>query len=102
MAHTAAVSVFGTVIVLLICIYSSLESHTFDLIIEVLTLIWLMTLYVPSDLSFISTQFLILNLDGWFVVSSISLLFFDIPLLYYIILYYYINLRSSIICYLSS
>ena len=90
MAHTAAVSVFGTVIVLLICIYSSLESGTFDLIIEVLTLIWLMTLYVPSDLSFISTQFLILNFDGWFVVSSISLLFFDIH--YYVILYYIITL----------
>ena len=26
--------------------------------------------YLPFDSSFISTQFLVLNLDGWFVVSS--------------------------------
>ena len=39
--------------------------------------------------SFISTQFFVLNLDGWF---GVCLLLFDIPLLYY-----HINLRSLII-----
>ena len=48
------------------------------------------TFYVES--SFISTQFCVLNLDGWFVLYK-NLLFFDIW-----ILYYYINLRSLTIC----
>ena len=49
----------------------------------------LLALYVPRDSSFISTEFVLLHLDHWFVVSS-SRLVFDIPLLYYIILYYII------------
>ena len=44
--------------------------------------------YVPFDSSFTSIQILVLNFDGWFVVSSER---FDIPLLYYD---YYINLSS--------
>ena len=46
----------------------------------------LLLFYAPCDSSFISTQFLVLNLDGSFVVLSKSLLFFDIPLLYYYII----------------
>ena len=49
-------------------------------------------LYVPHESSFMSSQFFVLNLT-----SLTSLIFFDIPLLYY-----YINLRSStIFCTLS-
>ena len=56
-----------------------------------------MVLYVPCALSFISIQFLDLNLDDWFGVLSTKFIIFDIPLLYY-----YINIRSSIIFCLSS
>ena len=53
-------------------------------------------LYVPRE-SFISTQFFVLNLVDWFWCNIRHLLFFDIPLLYY-----YINLRSSLtLCILS-
>ena len=52
----------------------------------------------PLDSSFISIQFFVLNLDGWFDAYYLTnLLFFDIPLLYC-----YTNLNSSIICCLSS
>ena len=56
----------------------------------------LLKLYVPRDLSFISTQFLFLNVDGWFFVwwSKFILFWYSV-----IILHYYINLRSSIILY---
>ena len=54
----------------------------------------LLTLYVPCDSSFISTQFLLLNLDDWFVVSSNKLIIFWYS---FIISYCYINLRSLII-----
>ena len=47
--------------------------------------------------SFISTQFLVLNLNGLFDALSNKFAIFDIPLLYC-----YTNLNSSIICYLSS
>ena len=47
-------------------------------------------------LSFISTQFLVLNLDGLFDECLTNLLLFDIPLLHS-----YTNLHSSIICCLS-
>ena len=50
-------------------------------------------MYVPLDSLFISTQFFVLNLDGWFDVFSNNFFFFDIPLLYY-----YTNLNSSINC----
>ena len=58
----------------------------------------LLKLYVPRYLSFISTQFLVANFDDWFVVSSkkFIILWYSI-----IILYYHINLRSSIIFCLS-
>ena len=45
--------------------------------------------YLPFASLFISTQFLFLNLDGWFVVLSNRLITFDIPLLYYHYYYYY-------------
>ena len=69
---------------------TSLWSHEFYLIIEVLNLIWLLSLYVPRDSSLISAQFLVLNLDGSFVVLSNKFIIF---LLFFIIF----NLRSSII-----
>ena len=47
--------------------------------------------YALWELPFILTQFLVLNLDGWFWCLT-NLLFFDITLLYY-----YILLKSSII-----
>ena len=53
---------------------------------------------VPRDSSFMSTQFFILILDGWFGVLSNKFLLFDI----FDILYDYINHRSSIIFCLSS
>ena len=61
----------------------------------VLNLIWVLTLYVPLDSSFLSTQFFVLNLDSWFGVLSNKFIIFDIQLLYY-----YTNLNSSIISYL--
>ena len=53
-------------------------------------------LYTPYDSSFISIQFLVLNLDGWFSALPNKFLF-DISLLYY-----FINIRSSILFCLSS
>ena len=51
----------------------------------------------PLDSSFISIQFFVLNLDGWFDAYYLTnLLFFDIPLLYC-----YTNLSSWIVCCLS-
>ena len=76
----------------------------------VLNLILLLS-YLPFDSSFISTQFFVLNWEDWFVVSLvyfIGLLFFDIPLLCYLILLLLLlywssfNLRSSIIFCVSS
>ena len=93
--------VFVTDIVPLTYMYALLWSHKFDLIVEVWNLICSLTLYTPRDLSFFSTQFLVLNLEGSFVVSSNNFIifwFFIIILLYY----YYINLRSLIICCCSS
>ena len=52
------------VIVLLTSIYASLESYKLDFNIVVLNLISLLILYIPLDSSFISMQFLVLNLDG--------------------------------------
>ena len=45
--------------------------------------------YVPHESSFVSTQFFVLNLMGWFGVLSNK--FFDIPLLSYYIKYQIIN-----------
>ena len=57
-----------------------------------MNLIWLFVLYFPRESSFISTQFFVLYLEGCLVYCLIRLLFFDILLLYYCI-----NLNSSII-----
>ena len=48
---------------------------------------------VPLDSSFISTQFLVLNLDGWF-----DALFNKVSILDILLLYCYTNLNPSIIC----
>ena len=50
-------------------------------------------MYVPLDSWFISIQFFVLNLDGWFGALSSKSVIFDI-----LLLYYYGNLNSSIIC----
>ena len=58
-----AAAVFGTVIVPVTNMYESLSSHKFQLIIDLLNLMLLVS-YLPFHSSFISTQFLVLNLDG--------------------------------------
>ena len=58
----------------------------------------MLALWVPRDSSFISTQFLVLNLNGSFGVLSNKFIIFWYP----IIIYYYINLKSSIISCLCS
>ena len=58
----------------------------------------LLVLYVNRDASFISAQFLVVNLDSLFDVSSSEFTIFWYSI---ITLYYYINLRSSIIFCLS-
>ena len=55
--------------VLLFSKYVSIIIITYNLNIEVLNLIWHVS-YTPCESSFISTQFLVLNLDGWFGVLS--------------------------------
>ena len=59
-----------------------------------------MVLYVPRELSFISNQFFVLNLDGWFGVlcNKFAILRYSIIVL----LNYYIDLNLSIIYCLSS
>ena len=52
-------------------------------------------MYLPLDSSFISNQFFLRGLDGWFDVLSNKCIIFDVPLLYH-----YTNLNSSIICFL--
>ena len=75
--------------------YASLQSHKFDLIIKVSNLIWLLSLYVPRNSSVVSTQPLVLNLDGLLCVLSNKLIVFVYSVIIYH--YYYVNLRSSII-----
>ena len=58
-----AATVFGTVILPLTSMYESIKSYKFDLIVDVLNLMLLLS-YFPFDSSFISTLFLVLNLDG--------------------------------------
>ena len=53
-----------TVIFPLASIYESLWSQKLHFSIDILNFIFLLGEYVPSDSSFISTQFLVLNLDG--------------------------------------
>ena len=57
----------------------------------------LLTLCVPLDSSFVSTQFFVLNLDGCFHSLPNKFIIFDIPLIYY-----HTSLNSSIICCLFS
>ena len=72
----------------------------FDLIIEVLNFILLLTLYIPCDSSFIWIQFPVLNSDSGF--NLLSNKFFLYIFYYYITLYCYIKLILSIVFYLSS
>ena len=61
--------------------------------IEVLNLNWLLVLYVPRASSFISIQFFVLSLIGWFDVLSNKFIIF-------LIFHYYtitLNIRLSII-----
>ena len=82
-----AVYVFGTVMVPLTSMYASLQSHKCDRIIDVLNLVLLLS-YILFDSSFISTQFLAINLDGWFIVSYYGFIVWYSIIIYY----YYINL----------
>ena len=65
-AHVAVASSPAPVIVIvpLTSIYESAQSHKLDLSIVVLNLMSLQVVYSLLDLSFISTQFFVLNLDG--------------------------------------
>ena len=63
-ALASAAAVLLTVIFPLTSIYASLKSHKLDLSIAALNLICLLGEYAPLMSSFISTQFLVLNLDG--------------------------------------
>ena len=63
-ASTSAAAVLLTDVFPLAIIYASLCSHKLELSTEVLKLICQLTGHVPSDLSFISTQFFFLNLEG--------------------------------------
>ena len=61
------------------CTYSmftSRQSYKIDLNSEVLSLIWLLVLYVPYKSSFISSQIFVLNLVGWFGVLSNNVIIF--------------------------
>ena len=62
--------------------YASLK---FDFIMDVLNLILLLS-YLPFDSSFIPTQSLVINLGGWFIVSSNRFLY----LYCFLIFHYYI------------
>ena len=59
-----AAAVFGTIIVPLTCVYTSLQSHKRDFNIVALNLVWLLVLYVLRESSFISAQIFVLNLYG--------------------------------------
>ena len=82
-ASTSAATVLLTDIFPLATIYESLKSHKLDLSIDVLKLICLLAEYVRLDSLFISTQFFVLNLDGWFDAWSNKFSIFDIPILLY-------------------
>ena len=72
-------------IVSLASIYVSLQSHRLDFSIEVLKLIWLSMLFVPCASSFISIEFFVLNLVGWFGSLFNKFIIFLYSLLYYCI-----------------
>ena len=68
-------------LILLTSIYESHYNHiNFNFNIQNLNLIWLSVLYVRRELLFISTQFFVLSLIGWFGVLSNNV-FIYIPLL---------------------
>ena len=69
------------VMVLPTSIYASLWLYKLDLSIWVSNLIWPF-FCVSHYSSFISTQFLVLNFDGWFGLLSNKFIMFGIPLLY--------------------
>ena len=64
---------------------ASLQSLKLEHSIVVLNLRFFLP-HVPGLSSFISTWFLVLNLDGWVVWLSVKLLFFGIPFYSYTIL----------------
>ena len=66
-------------------IYASLQSHKLDLGIAVLNLICLLGEYAPPMSLFISTEFLVLSLDGLFDELTNKFSFLGIPLLYIIL-----------------
>ena len=60
----------------------------------------LLALYVPCDSTFISTQFLVLNWNGLFFVSSNEFIIFWCSII--IVIHYFITLKLLIICCLFS
>ena len=77
---SAALSPAPVIVILpLTHMYASLWSNPLDFYILVLNLRSLLVLYTPLDWSFISIQFLALNVD--LVYCLANLLFFDVPLL---------------------
>ena len=85
-APTAAVLL--TDIFPLTSIYASLQSHKLDLSIAVLNLICLLGEYAPPMSSFVSTKFLVVNLDGLLDASSTNC--------YFLVFHYYIIILTSI------
>ena len=75
----AASSTSAPVIVILplTSMYASLWSHKLDFNIMVLNLMSLLVLYTPLDLSLVSIQFLVQNLDNWFDVLSNRFIIFS-------------------------
>ena len=71
-----AAAILLTVIFPLTCIHVSLQSHKLNLSIAVLSLICLLGEYAPLMSSFISTQFLVLNLDVYLMHRLTNLIFF--------------------------
>ena len=57
-------------------------------------------LYIRCKSLFISNQYFVLNLSGWFCVLSKKLIIFDIQLLYYYIKYQIVNNFLSFFWYL--
>ena len=93
--------------------YASLQSHKLYFSMEFLNDIWLLVLHIPRELSFISTQFFVLD---WFGVMSNKFIVFwfsIIILLYYsliinnpmsffwkfIFFFPYFSIKSCIFCF---
>ena len=73
-----------------VILYCYCSIHKYISITKIVKFLRLLAIYVLSKSSFISTQFVVLNLVVELAYYPIDLLFFAIPLLYC-----YINLRSS-------